>query len=210
MGKKLLITACILIILTIGWVSAANAVPITITASGPGSTSSSVAADVTFTISYGGDLPGDVQTINYIIFNLRTPGHDTNAYFMNNALVISNPYGISSSFDLTNIGSGILKVNFDPLYFDSGETFAFSIGVNELCGGCNPPYNFNSAGAIGFNAVGVTADIAGLSTYSGAFSSTRDGATGTINPVPEPGTLLLLGSGFAGLGASSWLRRRRK
>ena len=203
-------TAVILGVLSLAWGSPANAVPITVVAEGPGSATTAGPASVTFTISYAAGLPGDVQTLNSAIFNLRIPGHDTNAFFQSNAAVSSNPYGILFSFDNTNVSSGILKVNFSPLYFDSGENFAFTVGIGELCAGCGsiPP---NSGGAVGFNAVSVALDIAGLSTYSGSFgtvSSTT--ASATVSPVPEPATLLLMGSGLVGLGAGAWRRRRRQ
>ena len=206
-------TALIFGVLTLAWGSPANAVPITVLAEGPGTSTSSGPGTVTFTISYAPGLPGDIQTLNSAIFTLRTPGHDTNAFFLSNAAVASNPYGILYSFDNANVASGILKVNFNPLYFDSGESFAFTVDIGELCAGCGsviPPALPNSGGAIGSNAVTVAFDIAGLSTYSGTFgelSSTT--ASATVSPVSEPGTLLLMGSGLAGLGAGAWRRHRR-
>lgn len=213
--RAVLKTALLFGILTLAWGSPANAVPITVLAEGSGSATQYGPATVKFTISYGLGLPGDVQTINSAILNLRTPGYDNNAFFQSNAAVVSNPYGIQYSFDNTNVSSGLLKVNFRPLYFDSGESFGLTVGIGNLCNGCavgaNASIPANSGGSIWLNKVTVAVDIAGLSTYSGAFGVVNSTtARATISAVPEPGTLLLIGSGLAGLGAGAWRRRRRQ
>lgn len=209
-------TALIFGILTLAWGSPANAVPIIVLAEGSGSTTQYGPASVKFTISYAAGLPGDVQTINSAILNLRTPGYDNNAFFQSNAAVVSNPQGIQYSFDNTNVSSlGILKVNFTPLYFDSGESFGFTVGIGNLCNGCavgaNASIPANSGGSIWLNKVTVAVDIAGRSIHSGTFGAVNPTlASATIAAVPEPGTLWLIGSGLAGLGAGAWRRRRRQ
>jgi hypothetical protein len=47
-------------------------------------------------------------------------------------------------------------------------------------------------------------------THGGSGDITTLNAENTITPIPEPGTLLLLGSGLVGLGGYAKLRRRRK
>jgi len=122
MGSQNTLAAAVTAFL-LAFVSPANAVPITVLAVGSGN--SSGPASVEFTINYAAGLPGDVQTIRSITFDLTTPGHDTNAYFQNNAVVLLNPYNIQHSFDYANVRAGILRVNFGSLYFDSGESFKF-------------------------------------------------------------------------------------
>lgn len=174
----------------------AHAVPISILAEGPGTTNAGDFGTVTFTIDYAGGLPGDVETINSITLNLRTPGHDTNAVFANDAAVVSDPFNVLDGFDSSSIGTGILAINFKPLFFDSGENFSFSVGVSLLCAGCATP---NSGGAIGFNEVAVTADIAGASLHGGSFTELSNTQSEAIVAATEPRAAFLLGLGLLAL-----------
>ncbi len=194
--KKIACIASALLLLLVVFAAPALAVPISILAEGSGSATPSGFGTVTFTIDYAAGLPGDVQTINSITLNLRTPGHDTNAIFANDAAVVSDPFNVLSGFDSSSIGSGVLAVNFKPLFFDSGETFSFSVGVSLLCAGCVTP---NSGGAIGFNAVAVTADIAGASLHGSSFTRLNDTQSGAIVAAPEPRAVFLLGLGVLAL-----------
>jgi len=97
MGSQNTLAAAVTAFL-LAFVSPANAVPITVLAVGSGN--SSGPASVEFTINYAAGLPGDVQTIRSITFDLTTPGHDTNAYFQNNAVVLLNSVQYSTFFRL--------------------------------------------------------------------------------------------------------------
>ena len=190
---------------------AANAVPITITATGSGNADSSQYANVIFTIAYAAGLPADEQTILSATFYLRTV--DTNATFQNNAAVLGGTDSSLTShvsFDNSRITDGILTVNIADPYFDSGDYLRFRVGVKELCNGCaDVGYLPDSAGTIGFTDVLVDIDVKGGSTYSGYFSTIGSGSATAVAQasVPEPGALALLAISFMALGLVG--RRRR-
>lgn len=71
-------------------------------------------------------------------------------------------------------------------------------------------------GAYGVNTPeALAADIAewGQAEESWIFTAKLDGIECSITsyraPIPEPGTILLLGSGFLGLGFIGWYRKRK-
>jgi hypothetical protein len=94
---------------------------------------------------------------------------------------------ISGFWDTVN--SGEIQV-FDPANVLLGTFTNTTTGVQA--------FNFDSLGAIGSISFNSLADPAGADIDNLTFS-----------PVPEPATLLLLGSSLAGLGGVAWRRKRR-
>jgi PEP-CTERM motif len=150
-----------------------------------------------------------------------TPGPD--------ALVTDAFQALSGLNTLGDVADGFFAPPESVTFSFPSPILAFGISINTFdtgAGGYTATTNLGEVAPSGFDPfsppgvptgqfVGFLADLpfsAVTLAAPGGFSYTLDDLTfvpGTPTGVPEPATLILVGSGLAGLGALAWRRNRR-
>jgi len=91
---------------------------------------------------------------------------------------------------------------------DQAAYAAFSDLLNSLLATCAADPNAGSSVGCPWDSISIRLELTDLNNgYEQLFILTADQVT--QQPVPVPGTLILLGAGLMGLGASAWRRRQR-
>jgi hypothetical protein len=159
----------------------------------------------TFTIKNTSVAPGSTGTITNIGFDLA--GSRPNTY----SIVSSTASGYHAAFDLNATAGAQNFVNtFDLVLMNNSngnDTFGGGSVNNGITGGSSATF------AISGDFSGMTADQVAHAIYA-RFQNVNNGGSdvasnpGTPGSVPEPMTMLLFGTGLAGIAARA--RRRRK
>lgn len=203
-------------IITLGWVSSAFAVPIVYQGYDAGATSLSVAtnaqaASIAFDLAAGATniIDFDTNTSGATISTPDTYAAGSFALFGGNTTAggsnfFGHTYTTTITFDnaIDSFGayfSGYQRSDFTLTYNDgNGNTVILDMPVGNL--------TLGGLSFFGFTDIGASIGSLVVQTVLGDYVGIDDIRFGTAAaPVPEPGTLLLLGSGLAGLA----LYRRR-
>ena len=104
-------------------------------------------------------------------------------------------------------GSGN-PVEFGPENHNLGANLAAYVGFSTVLNAHTRHVRVGQAGCR-FDSLSIRLDLADVNNgFEQLFILTGDQLT-QIPPVPVPGSLILLGAGLMGLGASAWRRRQR-
>lgn len=134
-------------------------------------------------------------------------------------------FTFQQKFDLTGYDPATAVLTFQWAADDSGESFAtrgqwtpkFSLnggGLQEYPGSPTNTYSLSSpvtltSGFIsGINAITFYVEGNGTTDGLSVIKSSFTASTSTHNPVPEPTSLLLFGTGLGAIGLATWRRRK--
>ena len=209
--KALLTTAAAIAMFALSSVARADTVTLT-GINGTGVTAtvtnySLVGNTFTFTINNTSVAPGSTGTITNIGFDLT--GSRANTY----SLVSSTRSGFHVAFDLNATAGAQNFVNtFDLVLMNNSngsDTFGGGSVNNGIAGGTSATF------AVSGDFSGMTADQVARSIYA-RFQAVNGGgsdvgrATNSPGQVPEPMTMILFGTGLAGIAARARKRRNSK
>jgi hypothetical protein len=209
--KALLTTAAAFAMLALSSVARADTITLT-GINGTGVTAtvtnySLVGNTFTFTINNTSVAPGSTGTITNIGFAL--PGNRPNNYTLISSS--NDNYGLFYDLNATS-GSQNLVSNFDLVLINKANgnpTFGGGSVNNGIAGGTSATFT------IGGDFSGLTADQVARSIFA-RFQAVNGGGSdvatgpGTPGTVPEPMTMILFGTGLAGIAARARRRRSTK